>query len=210
MSGYDSTPQAPASESAVALILAAGASTRMGRVKQLLTFGTETLLSRAISQARKAHFDRIVVVLGAHSEQIAPSVDDSQAEAVLNPHWETGMGSSIHAGLAYIRETGPEPDAIAILLVDQPHVTAYHLLAMRRLFRDTQAAIVAARYDGRLGVPALFRREVFPLLASLPASSGARQLLRYSGIAVEPFPFPEAAIDIDTPADLAALPGMRP
>jgi molybdenum cofactor cytidylyltransferase len=209
MSGYDTISQAPAPESAVAVILAAGASTRMGRVKQLLTFGAETLLSRAISQARKAQFARIIVVLGAHSEQIAPVVD-GQAEPVFNPHWETGMGSSIHAGLAYVRETGPEPDAMAILLVDQPHVTAYHLLAMRRVFRETQAAIVAARYDGRFGVPALFRRDVFPLLASLPPSSGARQLLRYSGIAVEPFPLPEAAIDLDTPADLAALPGMRP
>lgn len=209
MSGYDTISQAPAPESTVAVILAAGASTRMGRVKQLLTFGAETLLSRAISQARKAQFARIIVVLGAHSEQIAPVVD-GQAEPVFNPHWETGMGSSIHAGLAYVRETGPEPDAMAILLVDQPHVTAYHLLAMRRVFRETQAAIVAARYDGRLGVPALFRRDVFPLLASLPPSSGARQLLRYSGIAVEPFPLPEAAIDLDTPADLAALPGMRP
>ena len=73
-----------------------------------------------------------------------------------------------------------------------------------------QAAIVAARYDGRLGVPALFRREIFPLLASLPAASGARQLLRHSGLRVEPFPLPEAAIDIDTPADLAAVSGMRP
>ncbi len=209
MSGHDTISQAPAPESAVAVILAAGASSRMGRVKQLLTFGAVTLLSRAISQARKAQFARIIVVLGAHSEQIAPVVD-GQAEPVFNPHWETGMGSSIHAGLAYVRETGPEPDAMAILLVDQPHVTAYHLLAMRRVFREAQAAIVAARYDGRLGVPALFRRDVFPLLASLPPSSGARQLLRYSGIAVEPFPLPEAAIDLDTPADLAALPGMRP
>jgi CTP:molybdopterin cytidylyltransferase MocA len=209
MSGYDSNHPAPAPESAAAVILAAGASTRMGCVKQLLTFGAETLLSRAITQARKANFDRIVVVLGAHSDQIAPFLGDSQAEAILNPQWEAGMGSSIHAGLTYLREKGPEPDAMAILLVDQPHVTAYHLLAMRRLFRDTQAAIVAARYDGRLGVPALFRREVFPQLASLPPSSGARQLLRYSGIAEEPFPLPEAAIDIDTPADLAAVPGMR-
>lgn len=206
----DLKQQAPAPESTVAVILAAGASTRMGCVKQLLTLGAQTLLSHAILQARKANFDRIVVVLGAHSDQILPIVGgDSQAETTLNPQWETGMGSSIHAGLNYLRETGSEPDAMAILLVDQPHVTAYHLLAMRRLFRDTQAAIVAARYDGRLGVPALFRREMFPLLAALPASSGARQLLRHSGITVEPFPLPEAAIDIDTPADLAAVPGMR-
>jgi molybdenum cofactor cytidylyltransferase len=209
MSGYDVKQQAPPPESAAALILAAGASTRMGCVKQLLTYGAETLLSRTISQARRANFDRTIVVLGAHSDQIAPFVSDSQAEAILNPEWETGMGSSIHAGLGYLRETGPEPDAMAILLVDQPHVTAYHLLAMRRLFRDTQAAIVAARYDGRLGVPALFRREVFPLLASLSSASGARHLLRHSGISVEPFPLSEAAIDIDTPADAAAVPGMR-
>lgn len=182
----------------------------MGSIKQLLPCGSETMLSRAISQAGKANFNPIAVVLGAHFEEIAPHVDRARADIVLNPNWEAGMGSSIRAGMAYLQESGHNPDSVAILLSDQPHVTAYHFLAMRRLFQDTQAAIVAARYDGRLGVPALFRRDMFPMLASIAPAFGARQLLRNSGIEVEPFPLPEAAIDIDTPGDLGALAGMRP
>lgn len=209
MSGIDSTRVTPASEPTAAIILAAGASSRMGRLKQLLPFGNATLLSHAIAQAYKAQFARVLVVLGAHSEQISPLVEQARAELVLNPDWESGMGSSIHAGLAYLRRNPPQPAALAVLLADQPYVTAHHLLAMRRLLQDGTAPVVAARYDGRVGVPAFFRAEMYSTLASIPAAAGARQLLRSSTVAVEEFPLPEAAIDIDTPADFAALAGVR-
>jgi molybdenum cofactor cytidylyltransferase len=209
MSGPDPTRVIPASESTAALILAAGASSRMGRVKQLLPFGNATLLSHAIAQARKAQFGRVLVVLGAHSEQIVPLVETAGAEPVLNLEWETGMGSSIHAGLAHLRKHPPEPELLAVLVADQPYVTAHHLLAMRHLLQASTSAAVAARYNGRLGVPALFRAEMYPALASIPAAAGARQLLRSSTCAVEEFPLPEAAIDVDTPEDFAALAGVR-
>jgi molybdenum cofactor cytidylyltransferase len=94
---------------------------------------------------------------------------------------------------------------VAILLTDQPLVTAEHLRAMRNLLHTSAGGIVAAEYNGTIGVPALFRRTLFPILAALPPESGARHLLRESGVEVTRFPLPEAGTDVDTPEDFAGL-----
>jgi molybdenum cofactor cytidylyltransferase len=193
-----------------ALILAAGASTRMGRPKQVLPYGSGTLVSNAVMQAKLARFERVLVVIGAKAELVERSVADLGAEIVLNDEWETGMGSSIFAGLQQLETSGPRVAALAILLADQPRVTADHLVQMRRLFEEGSAPVVAAEYDSSYGVPAIFRDELFPDLASLPRSLGARHLLRSSRFVVTGFALPEAAIDIDTPADFAALDVVRP
>ena len=80
---------------------------------------------------------------------------------------------------------------------------------MREQLESTARAAVAAQYANRLGVPALFREELYALLAALPPESGAKYLLRDSGVTVSAFPLPEAATDIDTPSDFAALETMR-
>jgi molybdenum cofactor cytidylyltransferase len=193
-----------------ALILAAGASTRMGRPKQILPYGSGTLVSNAVMQAKLARFERVLVVVGARAELVERSVADLGAEIVLNEEWETGMGSSIFAGLQQLETSGPRVAALAILLADQPRITADHLLQMRCLFEAGSAPVVAAKYDGSYGAPAIFRDELFPDLASLPSSLGARHLLRGSRFAVTGFELPEARIDIDTPADFAALELVRP
>jgi molybdenum cofactor cytidylyltransferase len=104
-----------------------------------------------------------------------------------------------------LQEANSHSGAVAILVADQPFVTADHLQHMRTLLYTESAPIVAAEYNGTLGVPALFRRELFATLASLPPDAGARHVLRDSGFDVTPFPLPDAAMDIDTPDDLAAL-----
>ena len=76
---------------------------------------------------------------------------------------------------------------------------------MRRLLYTGTAPIVAAEYSATIGVPALFKRELFGTLAVLAPDAGARHLLRDSGFAVTAFPLPEAAMDIDTPEDFEAL-----
>ena len=126
-------------------------------------------------------------------------------EIVENEYWKRGMGSSLSAGIKALQEAGSEASAAAVLLPDQPLVTASHLAAMRDLLLSTRAGVVAARYDETLGVPAIFRRNLFALLANLPPESGARQLLRSSEIEVAGFDLPEAATDIDTPEDFDAL-----
>jgi molybdenum cofactor cytidylyltransferase len=188
-----------------AIILAAGAATRMGRLKQLLRYQEQTLIERSVQQAMGAGFGPVIVVVGAEADAVQASVAARRVEIVHNAAWQTGMGSSIAAGMRRLREMETDSAAVAILLVDQPLVTAGHLDRMRQVFSSGNAPVVAAQYNNVLGVPALFKRELFSALAALPAEAGARQLLREPDISVTPFPLPEAGIDIDTPEDFAAL-----
>jgi len=182
-----------------AVILAAGAATRMGCIKQLLVFRGRTLVEGAILQAQEAGFAPVVVVLGARADEVRLAVARTTAEWVVNQNWTSGMGSSIKAG---IEKIPADVDGVAVLLADQPFVTAEHLQAMVRVFRSP---ILAARYAGTLGVPALFGRAVFARLRALPDEAGARALLRGSVVEVAPFDLPEAATDIDTPGEFAAI-----
>lgn len=188
-----------------AVILAAGAGIRMGKLKQLLPYRGRTLLEHSIQQAIEAGFHPTLVVVGAEADAVRCAIAAQPVEIVQNQQWQSGMGSSISAGIRQLQQTGAESAAVAILLSDQPLVTAEHLRAMRTLLHTRGNPVVAAHYGQTIGVPALFKRELFSMLASLPAEAGARHFLRESALAVTEFPLPEAAIDIDTPADFAAL-----
>lgn len=186
-------------------MLAAGSASRMGKLKQLLPYDGRTFVAHAIQQAVGAGFGPIVVVVGAEADAVRAAIAAQPVEIAQNESWRQGMGSSVAAGVQQLQEITPHAAAVAILLADQPLVTAEHLREMRTRLYTAEAPIVAAEYNDTLGVPALFRRELFGTLASLPPQAGARHILRESGFAVTPFPLPQAAQDIDTPEDLAAL-----
>ena len=177
----------------------------MGSVKQLLPYKGGTLLSHAFMEAQQAGFDRVAVVLGAYADQLLPAVEKSGMEAVLNPDWETGMGSSIRAGLEHLLQQEPTLEILGIALADQPYVTGAHLAKMRELITQSDVSVVAAEYGAQYGVPALFHRETFPLLRTLSPGAGARQILRNTTLRIKGFALPEAAVDVDTPADFAQL-----
>lgn len=177
----------------------------MGKVKQLLSYRGRTFVAHVIQQAMNAGFAPIVVVVGAEASAVRAAVAAQPVEIAPNERWHLGMGSSIAAGVEELQDVAPNSAAVAIVLADQPLVTAQHLKEMRRLLHIERAPVVAAEYNGTLGVPALFSRELFVTLTSLPPDAGARHILRDSGIPVTAFPLPEAAIDIDTPEDFAAL-----
>src|SRR4051794_26263341 len=188
-----------------AVILAAGAATRMGKLKQLLPYRGRTLVQHAVDQALQAQFHPVVVVVGAESAAVRSAIASQKSVVVENSYWRSGMGSSISAGVSWLQREQTEAAAIAILLADQPLVTAEHLTEMRSRLHQVAADAVAAEYSGTLGVPALFKRSLFMALSQLPATAGARQLLRQTGLKVDPFPLPEAASDIDTPDDYESL-----
>lgn len=191
--------------SIAAILLAAGAATRMGRSKQLLRFQGKTLIERAITQAIDTQLNPVVVVVGAEAHAVRNAISALPVEIAENENWPAGMGSSITRGLERLRQISPDATAVAIVLADQPLVSAKHLSDMRQLLAAKEINIVAAEYNGGLGVPAFFKRELFPQLAALPPGSGARRILRDPGALVSSYLLPEAAIDIDTPADYAAL-----
>ena len=170
----------------------------MGRAKQLLTYRGKALVEHAAEEALASEFDPVIVVVGANAESVRATVAELPVVIVENPEWESGMGSSIAAGMRVL----PDCDGVAILLIDQPLVTAVHLRGMRGSFSGD---IVAARYNDRLGVPAIFPKRLFRSLSALHGHEGARSVLRAADERVMAFDLPEAAMDVDTPADLAAL-----
>lgn len=190
------------------MVLAAGASSRMGRLKQLLPYRGWTLVEHAVEQALAAGFGPVVVVTGAQAEAVTAAIGQKPVLLAFNEAWASGMGSSIAAGMRRLADAGVE--AVAILLADQPLVTSTHLRAMANLLRRSQFRIVAAEYNGMPGVPALFPRELFAQLRSLAAEAGARQLLRSSQADIVRYALPEAAMDVDTPEDFAALEDAAP
>jgi molybdenum cofactor cytidylyltransferase len=198
--------------SIVAAILAAGAARRMGVLKQLLPFGEGTLLSHAINEACSANFDHVLVVLGADAVEIQTKLEglaglrQTSAAFIQNDRWETGIASSVQAAVNHVQAIQTiRPKGVAILLADQPKITATHLQRMREIFLGSGADVIAAQYAGALGVPAIFSERVFNKLLTLTGDRGARQLLQDPSLTVLPFPLPEAAIDIDTPDDFSQL-----
>jgi molybdenum cofactor cytidylyltransferase len=184
-----------------AVILAAGAASRMGRLKQLLPFAGGTLLGHTIDQALAAGFAPLVVVVGSQAAAVRAAISSKPVEIVTNQGWQTGLGSSIAAGVNHL----PPVAAVALLTGDQPLVNANHLQSMLQLFSTSDADAVAAEYGETVGVPAIFKPRLLPRLRQLPPSAGAKALLQAAGIRVIRFPLPEAAVDIDTPEDWTRL-----
>jgi len=186
------------------VIIAAGSSSRLGQPKQLLVLNGEALLQRAIRNAHEAGASPVIVVLGAHREQIQSEVDFSKAGIVVNRGWEEGMASSIRAGVDELQKA-PDVPGVLLMLCDQPAVTAEHLGRMISAFRQNPANAIASVYSGKRGIPAIFPREAFPDLLALRGDQGARGLLSAPSRTVTEIALDGGELDIDRPEDLARL-----
>ncbi len=186
------------------LLLAAGGSLRLGSPKQLLAFQGKTLLRRTAEAIVGSECKPNIVVLGAEVESSKSEISELNIAYVINKDWESGMSSSIRVGLEKLVLLNPEIDAVMITLCDQPSVTAEKIGLFIEAFKEKHSPIIAAKYNGVLGVPTLFSREMFDALSQLEGDKGARDLIRQtkSTFAIE---LPEAAIDIDTLQDLDAI-----
>jgi molybdenum cofactor cytidylyltransferase len=187
-----------------AVIIAAGTSGRLGQPKQLLMFEGETLLERAIRIAHKAGTRPLLVVLGAHREEIEARVDFAGSDIVVNPNWEEGMASSIRAGVGALTD---EPGSPGVLLMtcDQPRVTAEHLGRMMDAFRQSETSAIASVYAGKRGIPAIVPRNAFAELLALHGDKGASGLLSEPGREVVGIALDGGEVDIDRPEDLYDL-----
>ena len=179
-------------ENVAGVILAAGASRRLGEPKQLVRLHGETLLERSVRVAVEAGCSPVLVVLGASSEAILAQSTLAPAHVVLNPEWQEGMASSIRAGIQALPRT---MQAVLLLTCDQPAVTSEHL---RRLAAEASAEPVASAYAGRNGVPAYFPAAIFKELVQLSGDQGARRLLA----GARALDLPGGEVDVDTPESL--------
>jgi CTP:molybdopterin cytidylyltransferase MocA len=186
-----------------AIILAAGASTRLGEPKQLIEIGGLPLVRRAAMAAIEAGASPIVVVLGADNHQILPALEGlPDVRIALNSRWETGLASSLAAGLSALADH-PEIDGALIVLADQPFVDAHALKTLADAFGTDR--IVASSYSNIVGVPAVIGREFFGELSQLTGDKGAGPWLRTRTEGVMSIPLLASPLDIDTPQDVAVM-----
>ena len=186
------------------IILAAGGSSRFGAPKQLLTHHGENLVRRAARSAAEAGLNPVIVVLGAYASSIELFLAGLKSVVVVvNGEWQSGQASSLRAGVE--KAAGLRCDAALIILADQPLVDRESLTKLVGSFTRTDR-VIASRYSGVLGAPALFGAEYFDDLVSLHGDRGAGQWLRSHPDAVTAVDIDEAAFDIDTPDDLKHLP----
>jgi len=189
-----------------AIILAAGASRRLGQPKQIVRIGNETLLERTIRVALESGCEPLIVVLGSSAERIVETVNLRNVRVIFNSDWERGIASSIVAGVAGCQELIPGLSGLMLLVCDLPKLGARHLRRLKEEFNGAnQTAIVASSYEGITGIPAIFPVSQFPNLLALKGDTGARQLMKNPACALISVPFPEGKVDVDTPEDLAAL-----
>jgi molybdenum cofactor cytidylyltransferase len=191
-----------------AVILAAGPSTRMGRPKQLLQFGGETMLRRAASVAIEVGCRPVVVVTGANATASRGALRGLDVREAENQQWESGISSSVRVGIEAVITANPGTAAAVLMLCDQPFVTREIIAQLVAAYRETGRSIVASRYGGSYGVPALFGKAHFAELTTLEGAAGAKQIIQKHLPKVHLLPFPEGEIDIDTPDDFARLQSM--
>ena len=188
-----------------AVVLAAGASTRMGRPKQLLQFGGEAMLRRAASVALKAGCRPVVVVTGADAAASRKALRGLNVREAENQQWESGISSSVRVGIEALVTANPRTAAVVLMLCDQPFVTREIIAQLVAAHRETGRSVVASRYGASYGVPALFGKAHFAELKTLEGAAGAKQVIQKHLRKVQLLPFPEGEIDVDTPDDFARL-----
>jgi len=182
------------------IVLAAGASTRMGGPKMLLPMGTGTALSAVARALLDAGLSTVVVVLGHEAERVRAAAglpDDARLRVVVNDEWRQGMASSLRRGL----EACGQAEAALVALGDQPGITADRVRRIVAAWRP-DASLVLPVHEGRAGHPVLFGRRLWDELRALQGDVGGREaVLRHLAEAVQVEADPLA--DLDTEDDVS-------
>jgi molybdenum cofactor cytidylyltransferase len=183
------------------LVLAAGGSKRFGAPKQLLPYGSNTLLGHVLDTARACRFDQLVCVIGGSAGEVRERVDLTGAEIVENREFGEGCSSSIAAALSNV---DPRADVLILLLGDQPGVMKETVNTLAQ-GRGTSPFAACAYADGR-GHPLAFSRATFRHLQALHGDKGVWKLLdRHAGQVVDVPVAGRIPKDVDTDADYRAL-----
>ena len=188
------------------VISAAGTSKRMGTPKQLLKWGTTTLLEHAIETALQLNGNETIVVLGANFNQIKKQIDSQNSVILNHSGWESGLGSSIAFGIKYLLQSNSKADGVLIMLADQPLIDVQYLKLMVAAFEPSKGHIVATSYDRKKqGVPALFDKTYFDELIQLQDDKGAKTIIEKHVASILTLSAPVNITDIDTPEDYETL-----
>ena len=175
----------------------------MGRPKQLIEFRGRTLVRNAACAALEGGCNPVWVVVGAHAAEVRRQLADLDVRVVGHRAWRAGLASSIRRGLAVLERSRERPDALMLLLCDQPWLSAALVRRLARAWRRAAESsanrMAACAYGGTLGTPAVFPREDFSRLAALEGDRGAQGLLLGAASRVVQVPWERGAIDLDRP-----------
>ncbi|MBA7608623.1 Molybdenum cofactor cytidylyltransferase [subsurface metagenome] len=192
-----------------AIILAAGQSKRMGKLKPLLRFNDTTFLGQIISVLKLSDVDIITVVLGAEAETIRKSVDLSGTNIIINKDYRKGQLSSL---IAAMEQAPQETEAILVFLVDNPFITKEFVNKIIVKFKQTNSPIIVPVFNTRRGHPTLFSRSLFHELFNAPKEQGARYVLYSNEDKILELETSESwiLIGINTPDDYKCYFGANP
>ena len=186
-----------------AIILAAGGSSRYGQCKQLINIDGSSLVRHAVNKLSSLFsHGRINVVVGANFRAVAQAISDLPVNIVYNDLWQTGLSSSLTAGINAVE---PGCRAVMITLCDQVLVTENHLRQLVDCWIEDPSGIIASGYADTLGTPAIIPAEYFPQVLALEGDAGAKSILKNNAGQVRTVSIPEAEFDLDVPADLEKL-----
>jgi molybdenum cofactor cytidylyltransferase len=193
-------------------VLAAGASRRLGRPKQLETFNGTSLVRHAVDQALAVAQRRasvalpVLVVTGAARSRVDAALSPLGPSVLTcyNSAYSSGMASSLRVAVEHAGQTNA-CIGLFVLLCDQPLIPVAALLALVDNFRADPDRAAVSRYDDRIGVPAILPAHLFAHLRQLSGDQGARHLLRAANTPLSPVEIPQAAVDVDTPAQRERL-----
>jgi molybdenum cofactor cytidylyltransferase len=182
------------------LLLAAGASIRLGKPKQLVTFRSESLVKRA-ARSLLTQTPNVFVVIGAEAAQVGQQLKGLPVRIVRNDDWQKGMASSIACGVSEVSE---DFDGVLILLCDQWRIAQKDLKELINVWKENPAIPVVARWSGSYGSPAIFPHHLFDELRHLQGDRGAKALVARQS-EVHFVDMHNAQFDLDTRADLQFL-----
>lgn len=201
------------------VVLAAGASRRFGRPKQLEPWPPDTgptLVERATALILSATDGPVFVVVGNQRETVEAvletGIGSPQVRTVFNPRWQEGQGFSVATGITAVREISPPVDGALIMLTDQPRLRSQTLASLVEEFLKLGEAapekILFPVFEGKRGNPVIFGSSFFDELGRLEGDVGGRGVVKKYPQAIIEVPVSDPAIheDVDTPEELAQLP----
>jgi molybdenum cofactor cytidylyltransferase len=186
----------------VTVVLAAGASTRMGSPKQLLNWGNSTLLEHTLNTVLELNSSEVVVVLGANFEIIKSEISKYPVTVLNNTSWKVGLGKSIAVAVEYIQKLDYKVDGVMIVLADQPLIDSRFLGELCNAFNPNNNQIITTSYkNGKRGVPVIFDKHYFEELMLLDDDDGAKTLLKTYANSVNSLKPQSENLDIDSKED---------
>lgn len=180
------------------VILAAGASSRMKAIKQLLPWKKTSLLGHSIEQGVSSKVDSVFVVLGANKEKIAPTLKDYNIQIIENENWQLGLGKSIAFAMKFLDNSPTQFNGVLITLADQPLLTASYYNQLIAEFKESKYGIVLTQQNSTIGVPAVFNENYYERLSLLNEDNGAKALIKQNLDDVRFVNSDGMALDVDT------------